>query len=89
MVFSDESKMIVDEKFIESFGVGSITDIADYSGWTYFTFPIDLVYIVDRSGTHLISWLNKSIEKDDWVYRNKMFFFRHERDATMFSLKWM
>ena len=60
--------MIVDEKFIESFGVGSITDIADYSGWTYFTFPIDLVYIVDRSGTHLISWLNKSIEKENFRF---------------------
>lgn len=81
--------MVVDDKFVSLFEIGSKTDITEFREWTYIEFPIELAHIVDNSGMHLVSWLNHSLLKDDWVYRNRMFSFKHSRDATLFALKWM
>lgn len=81
--------MIVDRAFVDNYLRWANTDIKNYIGWTYVKFPIELVYIVDTSGLHLITWMNNTLRGDDWVYMDKTFFFKNEKDATMFSLKWL
>jgi len=81
--------MIVDQEYITSLRIFGYSDLTSYLGWTYVSFPMELAYLADSNGTYLISWMNQTFNSTDWVFMVKTMFFRNEKDAACFILKWV
>ena len=86
---------IVDQEYIDRIALENLNDTLtwaskippEYMGWTYLKFS-SMKIRDPQCAPKIMPWCEKEFG-ENYGYLDRVFYFRHAKDATMFILKWL